>query len=100
MRHLTLLLFLIFAVPVMAQRPPSLPSGRVIDLSHPFDANTVYWPSNETPDPALILDFCGSGYGAASAVVAVRPRDRSVASVRRKYRLLAHRRTIHTRNRF
>src|ERR1043166_6009152 len=47
MRHLTLLLFLIFAVPVMAQRPPSLPSGRVIDLSHPFDANTVYWPTAE-----------------------------------------------------
>src|ERR1051325_8623463 len=47
MRHLTLLLFLIFAVPVMAQRPPSLPSGRVIDLSHPFDADTVYWPTAE-----------------------------------------------------
>jgi kynurenine formamidase len=47
MRHLSLLLFFIFAVPVMAQRAPSLPAGRVIDLSHPFDANTVYWPTAE-----------------------------------------------------
>src|SRR6476660_10572393 len=47
MRHLTLLLFLIFAVPVMAQHPPVLPSDLVYDLSHPFDANTVYWPTAE-----------------------------------------------------
>ena len=47
MRHLPLLLFLIFAVPVMAQHPPVLPSDRVYDLSHPFDANTVYWPTAE-----------------------------------------------------
>ena len=47
MRCLTLLLFLIFAVPVMAQHPPVLPSDRVFDLSHPFDANTVYWPTAE-----------------------------------------------------
>jgi len=45
MRHLSLLLFLIFAVPVMAQR--TLPAGRIVDLSHPFDANTVYWPTAE-----------------------------------------------------
>jgi kynurenine formamidase len=47
MRHLTLLLFLIFAVPVMAQRRPVLPTDRVFDLSHPFDANSVYWPTAE-----------------------------------------------------
>lgn len=47
MRHLSLLLFLIFAIPVMAQRAPSLPAGRAIDLSYPFDANTVYWPTAE-----------------------------------------------------
>ena len=47
MRHLSLLLFLIFAVPVLAQRTPSLPAGRVVDLSHAFDANTVYWPTAE-----------------------------------------------------
>jgi len=47
MRRLSLLLFFIFAVPVMAQRAPSLPAGRVVDLSHPFDANTVYWPTAE-----------------------------------------------------
>ena len=47
MRHLTLLLFLIFAVPVMAQRTPVLPPDRLVDLSHPFDASTVYWPTAE-----------------------------------------------------
>ena len=51
MRHLSLLLFVILAAPVMApimaQRVPVLPAGRVVDLSHPFDANTVYWPTAE-----------------------------------------------------
>jgi kynurenine formamidase len=47
MRRLSLLLFLVFAVPVMAQRVPVLAGGRVVDLSHPFDANTVYWPTAE-----------------------------------------------------
>jgi kynurenine formamidase len=45
MRHFSLLLFFIFAAPVIAQR--TLPAGRVIDLSHAFDANTVYWPTAE-----------------------------------------------------
>jgi kynurenine formamidase len=48
MRHLSLLLFLFFAVPVLAQRTPALPAGRVIDLSYPFDQNTVYWPTAES----------------------------------------------------
>jgi kynurenine formamidase len=47
MRHLSLLLFVIFAVPALAQRPPVLPTDRLVDLSHPFDANTVYWPTAE-----------------------------------------------------
>lgn len=47
MRQLCLLLFVVFAVPVMAQKVPVLPSGRVVDLSHPFDASTVYWPTAE-----------------------------------------------------
>jgi kynurenine formamidase len=47
MRRLSLLLFLVFAVPVMAQRVPVLAGDRVVDLSHPFDANTVYWPTAE-----------------------------------------------------
>lgn len=40
-----LLLVLVVSVPVMAQRPPALGSGRVVDLTHPFDEATVYWPT-------------------------------------------------------
>ena len=47
MRHLSLVLVLIFVVPVMAQRPPVLPSDRLVDLSYPFDATSVYWPTAE-----------------------------------------------------
>jgi kynurenine formamidase len=36
---------LILAVPVEAQKPGAFPSGRVVDLTHPFDANSVYWPT-------------------------------------------------------
>ena len=43
--HLLLLLFL--AVPVMAQKPAGFPAGRVVDLTHAFDANSVYWPTAE-----------------------------------------------------
>jgi kynurenine formamidase len=46
MRCLHLLVFvLILAVPVVAQRPGAFPSGRVVDLTHAFDANSVYWPT-------------------------------------------------------
>ena len=47
MKCLTLLLFIVFVVPVMAQRSATFPSGRVVDLTHAFDANTVYWPTAE-----------------------------------------------------
>ena len=47
MRHLSLLLSLILVVPVMAQKPPVLPSDRLVDLSYAFDANSVYWPTAE-----------------------------------------------------
>ena len=45
MKCLQLLLFLLFVAPVMGQRP--FPSGRVVDLTHAFDANSVYWPTAE-----------------------------------------------------
>lgn len=50
MKSLSLLLFLVLlvAVPVMAQKPPVLPSNRVVDLSHSFDEDTVYWPTAES----------------------------------------------------
>jgi kynurenine formamidase len=40
-----LVVILILAVPVAAQRPGAFPSGRVVDLTHAFDANSVYWPT-------------------------------------------------------
>jgi len=57
MRQLGLLLLILFSVPAMAQRSPALPAGRVVDLSHAFDANTVYWPTAETFK--LTTDFEG-----------------------------------------
>jgi kynurenine formamidase len=47
MRHLSLVLVFIFVVPVMAQRAPVLPPDRIVDLSYPFDATSVYWPTAE-----------------------------------------------------
>lgn len=47
MKCLYLLLLIVFVTPVMAQRPPVIPSGRVVDLTHAFDATTVYWPTAE-----------------------------------------------------
>lgn len=40
-----LLLFMVLTIPVAAQRPPALGSGRVVDLTHAFDESTVYWPT-------------------------------------------------------
>lgn len=46
MRYLHLLLLsLVLAVPVMAQR--TFPSGRIVDLTYAFDENSVYWPTAE-----------------------------------------------------
>ncbi|HKG48094.1 MAG TPA: cyclase family protein [Pyrinomonadaceae bacterium] len=46
MKCLHLLVFvLILTVPVVAQNRGAFPSGRVIDLTHAFDANSVYWPT-------------------------------------------------------
>lgn len=46
MKCLHLLVFvLMLAVPVVAQKPGAFPSGRVVDLTHAFDANSVYWPT-------------------------------------------------------
>ncbi len=42
-----LVLFVVFAVPAMAQKSGAFPSGRVVDLTYAFDAATVYWPTAE-----------------------------------------------------
>ena len=44
-----LLSFTLFvSVAVAQKRGPAFPSGRVIDLSYPFDSSTVYWPTAES----------------------------------------------------
>ena len=47
MKCLLVFMFVVFVAPVMAQRPPVIPTGRVVDLTHAFDANSVYWPTAE-----------------------------------------------------
>jgi kynurenine formamidase len=48
MKCLHLLLLIVLVVPVMAQRQPAFPSGRVVDLTYAFDENTVYWPTAQS----------------------------------------------------
>src|SRR6476619_369739 len=48
MKCLQLLVILMaLAFPVMAQRSGGFPSGRIVDLTYAFDANSVYWPTAE-----------------------------------------------------
>ena len=47
MKCLAILLLPVIAATAIAQRVAGLPGGTVIDLSHPFDATTVYWPTAE-----------------------------------------------------
>ena len=48
MKCLHVLLLIVFVVPVMAQKPSAFPSGRLVDLTYPFDENTVYWPTAQS----------------------------------------------------
>jgi len=43
--RLSILLCIIFAA--CAKPKNDFPSGKIIDLSHPFDAQTIYWPTEE-----------------------------------------------------
>jgi kynurenine formamidase len=48
MRRLHLVLVLLLAIPpIAAQRRGDFPGGHIVDLTHAFDANTVYWPTAE-----------------------------------------------------
>ena len=42
-----LVIALILAVPVVAQKSSAFPNGRVVDLTYAFGADTVYWPTAE-----------------------------------------------------
>src|ERR1041385_4050831 len=48
MRRLHLLLVLLLAIPVAAQRPADRTTGHIVDLTYAFDSNSVYWPTAET----------------------------------------------------
>jgi len=47
MKSLVVFILLLIAVTATGQRVASLPAGSVVDLSHPFDPTTVYWPTAE-----------------------------------------------------
>src|ERR671928_1946404 len=47
MKRLQLLLVLLLAIPVMAQRRGDFTTGHIVDLTYAFDANSVYWPTAE-----------------------------------------------------
>ncbi len=47
MKLFVAMLLPLIAGTAIAQRVASLPAGTVVDLSHPFDATTVYWPTAE-----------------------------------------------------
>jgi kynurenine formamidase len=48
MKRLGLLLFSALLIPTLQQKAPTFPGGRIVDLSYPFAADTVYWPTAET----------------------------------------------------
>ena len=47
MKSLAVLILPLIAVTSIGQRVASLPAGSIVDLSHTFDATTVYWPTAE-----------------------------------------------------
>ena len=47
MKRFLILLVLLLAINVVAQRRGEFPSGRIVDLTYAFDANSVYWPTAE-----------------------------------------------------
>jgi kynurenine formamidase len=47
MKRFLILLVLLLAFNVVAQRRGEFPNGRIVDLTYAFDANSVYWPTAE-----------------------------------------------------
>ena len=47
MKSLVVLILPLIAVTAIGQKVATLPAGFVVDLSHPFDSTTVYWPTAE-----------------------------------------------------
>ena len=47
MRRAALFALAAMMLPACARPPAALPPGRIVDLTHPFDATTIYWPTEE-----------------------------------------------------
>ena len=80
MRYASSILFLAVALPLQSctqqraqqsgQAPVALPSTNVVDLSHPFNAQTIYWPTS----PSFVREVTAEGttqqgYFYASGIV-------------------------------
>ena len=48
MQRFALVFLCALLIPFVQQKAPVFPSGTIIDLSYPFDSETVYWPTAET----------------------------------------------------
>src|SRR5215471_16554266 len=47
MKQIVFLILACFVLTACAKRKTEFPSGKIVDLSHPFDAQTIYWPTGQ-----------------------------------------------------
>lgn len=47
MKKICVLIFLCFLINACAKPAADFPAGKTIDLTHPFDAQTIYWPTED-----------------------------------------------------
>jgi kynurenine formamidase len=59
------------ASPALAQLPERFPAGELVDLTHPFDGSTLYWPTAEPFALEVVAEgHTPSGWYAANAFCA------------------------------
>ena len=58
-RTMVLAIFAAFAASCSRPAAPAFPAGELVDLSHPYDEQTIFWPTAErfltVPDPRLAV---------------------------------------------
>jgi len=47
MKKICLVLSVFFLISACSKPAPTFPAGKIIDLSHPFNAQTIYWPTED-----------------------------------------------------